>query len=137
MVFSEGGPPLRFVRVDFFEDAVTFLEKEGAVEEITSSERIYQAYLDLERATDREVFEHINPDITELAVPLSTIENKTTELKSAGLIEEVDKDGNAPGTGQRPERAPGGSPGRGRVGGKDTPRPLGPIPCASRRDVPS
>jgi hypothetical protein len=50
--------------VDFFEDAVTFREKAGAVEEITSGDRIYQAYLDLERATAREVFEHINPDIT-------------------------------------------------------------------------
>jgi hypothetical protein len=47
--------------VDYFEDAVTFLEKEGTVEEITSGDRIYQAHLDLERATAREVFEHINP----------------------------------------------------------------------------
>jgi hypothetical protein len=33
----------------------------------------------------------------------------------------VDKDGNAPDSGQRPELAPGGSPGRGRAGGKDAP----------------
>ena len=82
--------------MDFFEGAVTFLEKEGAVEEITSGDRIYQAYLDLERATAREILEHINPDITKPAVPLSTIKNKTTELTRARLVEEVDRDGNAP-----------------------------------------
>jgi hypothetical protein len=88
-------PPFT-VRVDFLEDAVTFREKEGAVEEITSGDRIYQAYLDLERATAREVFEHINPDPNNPTVPLSTIKNKTTDLKRVGLIEEVGKDGKAP-----------------------------------------
>jgi hypothetical protein len=55
--------------VDFFEDAVTFLEKEGAVEEITSGDRIYRAYIDLVQATARKVFEHINPDTSRPAVP--------------------------------------------------------------------
>ena len=120
MVFSGGGTPFP-VRVDFFEDAVPFLENEEAVEEITSGDRIYQAYLDLERATAKKVFEHINPDPHNPTVSRITIKNKTTDLKRVGLIEEVDKDGNAD-TGQRPERAPGRSPGRRRVGGKDTPR---------------
>jgi hypothetical protein len=93
--------------VDFFEDAVTSREKEGAIEEMTSGERIYQACLDLEQATAREVFQHINPDITKPAVPLSTLKNKTTELKSAGLVEEVDKDGNAPI--YAPVECPGGT----------------------------
>jgi uncharacterized protein (UPF0147 family) len=82
--------------VDFFEDAVTFRRKEGAVEEITSGNRIYQAYIDLKRATARKVFEHINPDPNNPTVPHSTIKNKTTDLKRVGLIEEVGKDGNAP-----------------------------------------
>jgi hypothetical protein len=55
--------------VDFFEDAVTFREKVGAVEEITSGDRIYQAYVCLVQATAREVFEHINPDTSTPAVP--------------------------------------------------------------------
>ena len=49
MAFSEGGTPCT-VRVDFYEDAVTFREKEGAVEEITSGDQIYQAYMDLVHA---------------------------------------------------------------------------------------
>ena len=61
--------------MDFYEDAVTLREKEGAVEEITSGDRTYQAR---------------GPS------PLSTIKYMTTELKSAGLIEEVVKDGNSP-----------------------------------------
>jgi hypothetical protein len=88
-------PPFT-VRVDFFEDAVTFRRKEGAVEKITSGNRIYQAYIDLERATVRKVFEHINPDPKNPTIPLSTIKNKTTDLKKAGLIEKVGKDGKAP-----------------------------------------
>jgi hypothetical protein len=88
-------PPFT-VRVDFFEDAVTFRRKEGTVEEITSGDRIYQTYIDLERATARKVFKHINPDANNPTVPLSTIKNKTTDLKRAGLIEEVGKDGKAP-----------------------------------------
>jgi hypothetical protein len=55
--------------VDFFEDAVTFREKVGAVEEINSGDRIYQAYSDLVQITVRKVFEHINPDISRPAVP--------------------------------------------------------------------
>ena len=94
MVFSEGGTLLT-VRVDFFEDEITFLEKEGAVEELTSDEDL-QASLDLEQATARKVFEHIYPYITKPTVPHSTIKNKTTELKRVGLVEEVDKDGKAP-----------------------------------------
>lgn len=88
-------PPFT-VRVDFYEDAVTFRRKEGAVEEITSGDRIYQAYIDLKRATARKVFEHINPDPHNPTVPLSTIQNKTTDLKGVGLIEKVGKDGKAP-----------------------------------------
>jgi hypothetical protein len=88
-------PPFT-VRVDFFEDAVTFRRKEGAVEEITSGNRIYQAYIDLKRATARKVFEHINSDANNPTVPLSTIKNKTTDLKRVELIEEVGKDGKAP-----------------------------------------
>jgi hypothetical protein len=68
MAFSEGGTPLT-VRVDFFEDAVTFLEKEGAEEEIISGDRIYQAYLDLVQARVRKIYEHINPDTSRPAVP--------------------------------------------------------------------
>jgi hypothetical protein len=68
MVFSEGGTPFT-VRVDFFEDAVPFLENEEAVEEITSGNQIYQAYLDLVQARAREIFEHINPDTSTPAVP--------------------------------------------------------------------
>ena len=82
--------------MDFFEDAVTFRRKVGAIEEITSGDRIYQAYLDLKRATVREVFDHINPDPNNSTVPLSTIKNKTTDLKKVGLIEKVGKDGKAP-----------------------------------------
>jgi hypothetical protein len=55
--------------VDFSEDAVTFREQVGAVEEITSGDRIYQAYLYLVQATVREVFEHIIPDTPRPAVP--------------------------------------------------------------------
>jgi hypothetical protein len=88
-------PPFT-VRVDFFEDKVTFRRKEGAVEKITSGNRIYQAYIDLKRATAKKVFEHINPDPNNPTVPLSTIKNKTTDLKTGGLIEEVGKDGKAP-----------------------------------------
>jgi hypothetical protein len=82
--------------VDFFEYKVTFRRKEGAVEKITSGNRIYQAYIDLERATARQVFEYINPDANNPTVPLSTVKNKTTDLKGEGLIEKVGKDGNAP-----------------------------------------
>ena len=88
-------PPFA-VRVDFLEDALLIRPKDGAVEEITSGDRIYQAYLDLKRATAREVFEHINTDTTKPATPLSTIKNKTTDLKRVGLLEEVGKDGRAP-----------------------------------------
>ena len=70
---------------------VTFRRKEGAVEEITSGDRIYQAYIDLKRATAKKVFEHINPDPNNPTVALSTIKNKTTDLKEEGLIEEVGK----------------------------------------------
>jgi hypothetical protein len=55
--------------MDFFEDAVTFLEKEEAVEEITSGDQIYQAHLDLVQAKAREVFEHINLNTSTPAVP--------------------------------------------------------------------
>jgi hypothetical protein len=68
MVFSEGGTPFT-VRVDFYKDAITFREKEGAVEEITSGDQIYQAYIDLVQATARKVFEHINPGTSRPAVP--------------------------------------------------------------------
>ena len=68
MVFSGGGTPFT-VRVDFFEDAVPFLENEEAVEEITSGDQIYQAYLDLVQARAREVFEHINSDTSTPAIP--------------------------------------------------------------------
>jgi hypothetical protein len=40
MASSEGGTPYT-VRVDFYEDEVRFRRKEGAVEEITSGDRIY------------------------------------------------------------------------------------------------
>jgi hypothetical protein len=55
--------------VDYSEDAVTFREQVGAVEEITSGDRIYQAYLYLVQATVREIFEHIIPDTPRPAVP--------------------------------------------------------------------
>ena len=62
--------------MDFSEDAVTFREQVGAVEEITSGDRIYQAYLYLVQATVREVFEHIIPDTPRPAVP--SVRSRTT-----------------------------------------------------------
>jgi hypothetical protein len=50
---------------------------------------------------------HINPDANNPTVPLSTVKNKTTDLKRVGLIEEVDKDGDAPI--YAPVETPGGT----------------------------